>query len=464
MKNTTVCLVNDSFPPTIDGVANVVANYAKIINKQAKAIVATPYDPDNNDSQYDFHIYRYPSINTKDIIGYRTGIPFSIKTFNEIEKEDIDIIHTHCPMTSCFLARALRDITNKPIVLTWHTKYDIDINNAIASKLLRKEAVDAIIANVNACDEIWTVSKGAGENLKSLGYQGEYIVMENGVDLPKEKLDKGIALELLKDYEIDTGRPILLFVGRMMWYKNIKLILDGLRRLEDDDISYLMLFVGDGTDKQEIIDYANKLNLKNVSFISSIKDRELLRAFYSIANLFIFPSTFDTNGLVVREAAACHLPSILVKDSCAAEGTIDNHNAFLIDEDHLALYQKIKEVLIDLNKLEEIGINAQNELYISWEDACNKALRRYRIVIDNYNKAHVNHDEKLTVEIYELLAQGLNRYEEVKNKRDDLIEKINDQYDNLKHLIKDTDLLLHDENIPILKRIHLLIEEIRKIQ
>ena len=33
MKKTTVCLANDSFPPTIDGVANVVANYARIINK-----------------------------------------------------------------------------------------------------------------------------------------------------------------------------------------------------------------------------------------------------------------------------------------------------------------------------------------------------------------------------------------------------------------------------------------------
>lgn len=463
MKKTTVCLANDSFPPTIDGVANVVANYARIINKLSKAVVATPYDPDSDDSQYDFSIYRYPSINTRELIGYRTGIPFSLKVFNEIQNENIDIIHTHCPMTSCYLSRALRDITNKPIVLTWHTKYDIDINNAIASKLLRKEAIDAIIANVNACDEVWTVSKGAGENLKSLGYQGDYIVMENGVDLPKEKIKKDKALKLLKDYDLKTDKPILLFVGRMMWYKNIRLILDGLRGLEDDGIDYQMLFIGDGADKSEIMEYANSLKLNNVCFLSAIKEREMLRAFYSIANLFVFPSTFDTNGLVVREAAACGLPSVLVKDSCAAEGAIDNHNAYLISEDYRSLHQKLKEILTSADQLNNVGINAQNELYISWEEACHKAYERYQIVIDNYNRSGIIHNDKLSVEIFELLSQGFNRYQEVKDKRDDLLEKINDQYDALKHLLADKDLVIHDKNISILKRIHLLIEEIRKI-
>ena len=40
----------------------------------------------------------------------------------------------------------------------------------------------------------------------------------------------------------------------------------------------------------------------------------------------------DTNGLVVREAAACGLASVLIKDSCAAEGITDGRNGFVIDE------------------------------------------------------------------------------------------------------------------------------------
>ena len=77
------------------------------------------------------------------------------------------------------------------------------------------------------------------------------------------------------------------------------------------------------------------------------------------------------------------------------------------------------------------------------------------------NDWEFGHDK--IVEIFELLSQGFNRYQEVKDKRDDLLEKINDQYDALKHLLADKDLVIHDKNISILKRIHLLIEEIRKI-
>ena len=42
-----------------------------------------------------------------------------------------------------------------------------------------------MVRNIEACDEVWTVSHGAGENLRSLGFRGEYRVMENGVDFPR---------------------------------------------------------------------------------------------------------------------------------------------------------------------------------------------------------------------------------------------------------------------------------------
>ena len=41
------------------------------------------------------------------------------------------------------------------------------------------------MSNISACDEVWAVSHGAGENLRSLGYQGDIVVMENGVDFPR---------------------------------------------------------------------------------------------------------------------------------------------------------------------------------------------------------------------------------------------------------------------------------------
>ena len=60
MEQTKVCLINDSFPPAIDGVANAVVNYGTFIQKNhGKAVVVTPFYPDADDSAFPFDVVRY---------------------------------------------------------------------------------------------------------------------------------------------------------------------------------------------------------------------------------------------------------------------------------------------------------------------------------------------------------------------------------------------------------------------
>ena len=71
-----VCLLNDSFPPLIDGVANTVINYAEnLMAFGDKVTVAVPQYPDVTDN-YDYEVLRYPSFNTTKLVGYRAGYPF----------------------------------------------------------------------------------------------------------------------------------------------------------------------------------------------------------------------------------------------------------------------------------------------------------------------------------------------------------------------------------------------------
>ena len=61
MENTElgVCLINDSFPPLIDGVANAVTNYARIITaNHGQATVVTPANPQADDSRFPFPVIR----------------------------------------------------------------------------------------------------------------------------------------------------------------------------------------------------------------------------------------------------------------------------------------------------------------------------------------------------------------------------------------------------------------------
>ena len=58
-KKQTICLLNDSFPPIIDGVSNAVLNYARIIEKNhGHSLVVTPHMPGEDDSSYDFPVVR----------------------------------------------------------------------------------------------------------------------------------------------------------------------------------------------------------------------------------------------------------------------------------------------------------------------------------------------------------------------------------------------------------------------
>ena len=132
MENLHVCLINDSFPPTIDGVANAVVNYARVITeKRGEAAVLTPYYPEADDSGYPFRVLRYPSVDTRKLVGYRAGIPFSSELLRQTKEAHFDIIHSHCPVTSTILARMLRSRLNVPLVFTYHTKFDVDIANAV---------------------------------------------------------------------------------------------------------------------------------------------------------------------------------------------------------------------------------------------------------------------------------------------------------------------------------------------
>ncbi len=381
-----VCLLNDSFPPIVDGVANAVINYAEIIEKNhGTAIVATPKYPGTDDSAFPFPVLRYASLNTTKIAGYRAGMPFGSSVVKALERTVPDIIHSHCPFASNVLGRILRYNMGVPLVFTYHTKFDIDIANITSARALQDTAIKLVCENIQTCDEVWVVSGGAGENLRKLGYQGDYIVMENGVDFPRGAIPNEAVAALRTELQIPDGIPIFLFAGRMMWYKGIRIIIDGLRKAKGQGTDFRMIFVGGGGNCQEIINYAKDTGLIDMClFPGIIRDRDLLRTYFSMADLFLFPSTFDTNGIVVREAAACALPSVLIRGSCAAEGITDGRTGILIDENADAMAEAIQTACRNPEGIAEIGRHAMEEIYISWEDSVGRAVERYGTVIENY--------------------------------------------------------------------------------
>ena len=424
MSDRTICLINDSFPPVTDGVANAVVNYARAITQSGStAVVATPAYPGADDSALGFPVVRYPSIDMTKLVGYHAGFPFSEKTVKTLMEYPFDLIHCHCPITSAVLARELRSRIHVPMVFTYHTKFDIDIANAIHAKLLQEGAKKILVENISAFDEVWTVSHGAGENLRSLGYTGDWRVMPNGVDFAKGRVEEETVREVCKDFDLPAGVPVFLFVGRMMWYKGLRITLDALKLLKDAGHAFRMVFVGNGGDKDEVVAYSKELGLDDCVFFTSPKyDRTVIRAWYCRADLFLFPSTFDTNGLVVREAAACELASVLVRGSCAAEDITDGKNGFLIEENAASMAALLAKLCHEPEVLKRVGRQAQEEIYISWDDAVHRAQARYEVVIEAYRSGAYTEHRRFSDEYFRSLGACVSALEQRR-------ERLREQWD-----------------------------------
>ncbi len=407
-----VCLLNDEFPPVIDGVVNVVMNYAEYLKKDhgTDVLVGTPAYPGGDYGRYPYSVIPYQSFDTTSIMsGIRTGNPFSGKAVSAMAGFAPDLIHTHCPASATVIARILREETNAPVVLTYHTKYDIDIRRNVKIGPVAQEGIRIMVKNIEACDEIWTVSRGAGESLKALGFEGDYRVMNNGVDFAKGRVSDTEVARVTAGYDLPEGVPVFLYVGRLMTYKGLPLILDALKILADEGQDFRMVFVGKGPDRALLEKKARLYGLMGRGpetasgkgtetgtgtgsasgsgsdkciFVGPVYDREVLRAWNTRANLFLFPSTFDTNGLVVREAAACGLASVLIRDSCAAEGITDGHNGFVIDETPEAMASLLKRLCTDLPYMAQVGDHAMEEIYMSWETCVGQAYERYQEILE----------------------------------------------------------------------------------
>ena len=426
----SVCLLNDSFLPAIDGVANAVFNYASVLTKEdVDVVVTTPKYPGVEDN-YPFEVVRYPSVNTTNLVGYRTGYPFSTPAIRKISEHNVNIIHCHCPIVSLIMARYLRKVVKAPIIFTYHTKFDIEVRKAIETNMLQSAAIKAIVKNIEAADEVWVVSEGAGENLRNMGYSGEYVVMDNGVDFPQGRVSEEEINKITEIHNLEEGIPVFLFVGRLTWYKGTKITIDALKMIKDKGERFKMIFVGDDNERPEIEAYAKSLGLEeDCIFAGAVRDRQLLRAYFCRSDLFLFPSTYDTNGIVVREAAACALPSVLIKDSCAAEGVEDGVSGLMIEENPESMAETLVYACHNLDKLKEIGQGARDNLYMSWEKSILNAYERYKVVYNrclsnNYDTPELREDE-----LFNLISEWYKVSTKMKNKTDEIKEAFKKNFD-----------------------------------
>jgi len=380
MMQKTIGQFNDSYPPIIDGVAITVQQYARCLhNKGEKVCVVTPKAPDYID-QDPFPVYRYPSIPLINREPYRLGLPdFDLIFQTKLEKIPFSLVHAHCPFTSGLLALKIARDRKIPLVASFHSKYKDNFEQSLHSKAIIKLMMLELVYFYNQADEVWIPQEAVEETLREYGYKGKVVVMNNGNDFSTDTepalLKRIVRLRL----HVPEDELVFLYVGQLVWEKNLRLILEGLAQCR---LNFRMYFVGTGYAAEDMKTLASKLNISDkVFFTGMISDRNVLRDYYAAADLFLFPSLYDTWALVAREAAALYTPSVMVRGATAASQLTDNYNGFLVNNNPVSLAHKLMLISSQQEVLSKTGLRAAQTLTKSWEQIAEEVLERYEQLI-----------------------------------------------------------------------------------
>ena len=379
-------IFNDSFPPVVDGVANVTLNYAKWLRrKNVRSIVVTPNFPGYHYNEDDFEIIRYFSL-PQPVRGYRFGMPGLDFGIGGVLKDiPFDIIHAHCPFSAGRLGLKIARRRNIPMIATFHTKYYDDFLTAVKFKPVAKLLLKWVVDFYHNCDFVWTPNAASAETLKSYGFKKIVEVADNGNDY-EPPADPVKAREIVNEkFGLAANDNVLLYIGQHMWTKNLKMTIESLAQLKKQNVPFKMIFVGRGDAEPEMKKMALDLGLdKNVIFAGLISDRDMIRRLYTRMDIFLFPSLYDTSSLVVQEAAAAGKPSVMVRGSNTAEGSKDNFNCFHTENDPVSMAGVIRNALSDRKHLEEVGNNARETINRPWEKAVGTVKDRYAEILKNW--------------------------------------------------------------------------------
>lgn len=381
----------DTYYPLVDGVVTTVHNYAELMNQSGYSCVVTPrpllrYD----DSDLSYEVFRTSSLKLH-VAEYALPTPkIDNKVRDFLRNRNLDIFHAHSPFMEGAFAASFAKKLGIPSVATFHSKYYDDAINMTGSKAIAKIVAAKVVRFYNSVDSVWACSAGTADTLRSYGYRGDIVVMDNGTTYEMPADPNALRAKAAAAFKIPQDKRIILFVGHQIWHKNLKLVLDTFKLLDNHSDDYRLFIVGNGYDGEAIRKYADEQNFRDghVNFVGKIVDREVLQGLYLSADLFFFPSVYDNSPLVVREAASMGVPSLLTVGSNAAEAVKKDVSGFTAEENKVAMFREILRIFGTKGLLEKVSAGAKRDVAKTWKEIVPQVQDKYAEIIEKYNFEH----------------------------------------------------------------------------
>jgi 1,2-diacylglycerol 3-alpha-glucosyltransferase len=294
-------------------------------------------------------IVRYPSLPAITYPEFALAVPWSRAAARRARAERFDVFHAHHPFLLGPVARRLARAEERAVVFTYHTRYDKYAHYVpLPRRLVEAAATGLSTRFARRADAVLAPSALIRDELTARSVRAPIAVVPTGVDL--EHFSPGDRATARRQLRLPGDDLVLLYVGRLDREKSVGKILTAFERVAGTVPRARLVLVGHGTQADALRRHAGALAVGDRVDFLGVRAHEALVECYRAADLFVFASETETQGLVLAEAAACGVPAVTVSGPGCDEVVRDGETGVLTKPDSAALADAVIGLLLDAER------------------------------------------------------------------------------------------------------------------
>jgi 1,2-diacylglycerol 3-alpha-glucosyltransferase len=362
-----ILFISDVYFPRVNGVSTSIETFRRNLHALGHTVdlIAPDYLKVSDD---EMGIMRVPArkvpLDPEDRLMSHGWV---MKHRDQLREKQYDVIHIQTPFVAHYLGVKLSRLLNIPCVETYHTFFEEYLYHYIPfipRKIMRFIAKQFSRHQGNSLDGMVVPSSPMLQILKSYGISTQTAVIPTGIE--PESFVLGDRTEFRNKYGIAQDRPVLLFVGRVAFEKNIEFLVTVLEAVRRDIANVLFIITGEGPARQSLKHEVIRLGLDaNIQFIGYLDRHKELNSCYRAADLFIFSSRTETQGLVLLEAMAQGVPVVSTAELGTRDVLREGLGVHIAQEDVADFAGKVIRVLNDAAMRKGLG-DAGREYAQTW--------------------------------------------------------------------------------------------------
>jgi 1,2-diacylglycerol 3-alpha-glucosyltransferase len=303
-------------------------------------------------------VVRVPSVPAATYPEFPLAIPWAPRIARLVRRLDLDVFHAHHPFLLGPAARRLARRAGRPLVFTYHTRYEKYAHYVPLTRSLVEAAALGLSTRFAArADAVLAPSGVVRDQLRTRGVTTPVAVIPTGVDLMHFR--PGNQAEARRSLGLPVDAPLALYVGRLDREKSGDRVLLAFDRVASTLGRARLVLVGQGKEGEPLRRLAGRLAAGDRIHFAGVRGHDALPAWYRAADVFLFASETETQGLVLAEAAACGLPAVAVVAPGCDEVVHDGESGILTKADPASLAEAAIGLLFDPERRAAMGACAR---------------------------------------------------------------------------------------------------------